>query len=363
MPPYVYSSPEWYQKEVELIFRKNWLMAVREEEIPNPGDYVRLDFFKEPLIVIRGQDRVVRTLSASCRHRGAELISGSGNCRALVCPYHGWAYSLSGRLIAAPSMNGVGGFHLSDWRLPEVRTEIWGGFVFINFDNDALSLMESLGEFARRFEQYHLDDIKLVRKWTYKVNCNWKIWTENSRETYHLGTVHRPSFERFRPDGYKLQPFKAYIEPKKFAINSGPADLASSFTPTDEPTFPVLESISEFDRLRVHYAVVYPHNLLNMYPDKVTFLQLFHDNPEEVTLIYGSCFPRSTIERPGFHAALQDKYYPAIEMALAEDRAICEAQQRGLRGRLAGQGRFSIQEEATVHALAEYVLSRVLGDH
>lgn len=359
LPPHVYSSPEWYDREVELIFKKNWLMAAREEDVPNPGDYVRVDFFNEPLIIIRGRDGVVRTLSASCRHRGAELVSGSGNCAALVCPYHGWTYSLAGQLLAAPLMNGVQHFKESECRLPSVRTELWGGFICINFDRDAPTLIESLGGLVERLKSYRMDEMRVVRKWTNKVKCNWKIWAENSREAYHLGTVHRPSLQRFRPNGYTLRPFSAEIVPKKYAINSGPLDL--SFGIAEKPTIPFHESISEHDRNHAHYVLAYPHIIVNMQPDKMIYHQIFPEGPEQITIIYGVCFPRSTIERGDFATAVEG-YYPAAEMGLREDIGICEAQQRGLRGQLAAPGRLSPQEEPTVHALAEYVLDCVLDD-
>ena len=47
LPADVYFSPEWYQREVDTIFRTGWLVATREEEIPSPGDYVRLDIVGE----------------------------------------------------------------------------------------------------------------------------------------------------------------------------------------------------------------------------------------------------------------------------------------------------------------------------
>lgn len=357
LPPHVYTSPEWYEKEVETIFKKSWLVAVREEEIPNPGDYCRIDFFNEPLIVIRGRDHVVRTLSASCRHRGAELVSGSGNCPALVCPYHGWTYSLSGQLLAAPLMNGVKDFDTANCRLPSLRTESWGGFVCVNFDQNAPSLIESLGGLVGRFEAYRLHEMQIVKKWTYKVRCNWKIWVENSREAYHLGTVHRPSLERFRPNGYTIRPFEAEIEPRRYAINSGPLDL--SFGVAEKPLFPFHEGVTEYDRAHAHYVIAYPHIILNLQPDKMVYHQLFPEGPETMTMSYVACFPRSTIESPDFANAVEG-YLPAAEMAIAEDRGICEAQQRGLRGTLAAPGRLSPQEEPTVHAFAEYVLDRVL---
>ena len=106
LPPDVYFSQEWYDREIETIFRKRWLVATREEEIPNPGDYVRLDIVGEPLLIVRDDEGQVRALSASCRHRGSELMTGHGNCRKIVCPYHAWTYSLEGKLLAAPSTKG-----------------------------------------------------------------------------------------------------------------------------------------------------------------------------------------------------------------------------------------------------------------
>jgi len=104
LPPEVYTSQEWYDREIETIFLKRWLQVTREEEIPNPGDYVRIDIIGEPLIVLRDRSGDIRALSASCRHRGSELVEGKGNCKTLVCPYHAWTYSLSGELMGAPGM-------------------------------------------------------------------------------------------------------------------------------------------------------------------------------------------------------------------------------------------------------------------
>jgi phenylpropionate dioxygenase-like ring-hydroxylating dioxygenase large terminal subunit len=38
-----------------------------------------------------------------CRHRGARLLDGSGNCPATItCPYHGWSYRHDGGLLGVP---------------------------------------------------------------------------------------------------------------------------------------------------------------------------------------------------------------------------------------------------------------------
>src|SRR5258708_7866428 len=57
-----YLSADYYQKEIDKIFKRDWLCVGRDEELPNPGDYKvkRLDFAKTSAILIRGKDGKVR---------------------------------------------------------------------------------------------------------------------------------------------------------------------------------------------------------------------------------------------------------------------------------------------------------------
>ena len=62
LPPHVYTSREWYDREVNEIFKKSWLILTREELVPNPGDYVRVDIVGETLIVTRTRQGEIKTL-------------------------------------------------------------------------------------------------------------------------------------------------------------------------------------------------------------------------------------------------------------------------------------------------------------
>ena len=84
-------------------------------------------------------------------------------------------------------------FNKEDHNLPTFRTETWAGFVFINFDDDAKSLLDSLGNLPERFRDYKIENMRVTKKWENRFNANWKIWVENSREGYHVKTVHRES--------------------------------------------------------------------------------------------------------------------------------------------------------------------------
>lgn len=358
LPPAVYTSQDWYDREVDSIFRKSWLVATREEEIPNPGDYVRIDIVGEPLIILRDQAGTIRALSASCRHRGSELVAGKGNCRLLVCPYHAWSYSLTGELKAAPSMEDAKDFDKSKYNLPSIRAETWGGFVFINFDLSAQPLLESLGNLPKRFESYKLETMKVTKKWENRFKANWKVWVENSREGYHVRTVHRKSLDTYYP-GAKVNKFFSEGVPGVYEINTSDNENGL-YVPRDK-TLPFIEGLSEEDNECTHFLVHYPHLLMNLPPDRITFHQYFPEGPEWTRIVTWCCFPESTIALENFEKDAEEKYYPPMELFIAEDKGICELVQRGIGGTLAKRGRFCPSEEKTVHEFAGYVVDHVLG--
>lgn len=358
LPPPVYISPEWYEREMETIFLKRWLLVTREEEIPKPGDYVRVDIVGEPLIVLRDKEGMIRTLSASCRHRASELTTGRGNCKVLVCPYHSWSYSLAGELIAAPGMEKAVNFNKCDHNLPSFRTETWAGFVFINFNNDATPLLDSLADLPERFKNYKMEEMRVTRKWENRFNANWKIWVENSREGYHVPTVHRESLDTYYP-GAKSSVFEPEGIPGVYAINS--SDNENGLYIPRNKTLPFIEGLDSNDEERTHFMVFYPHLLMNLPPDRITFHQYFPEGPEWTRIVTWCCFPEDTIALEYFEEEAEEKYYPPMELFIKEDKEICEVVHRGIVGRSARPGRFSPTQEQTVYEFSNYVLDHVIG--
>src|SRR5690349_21311867 len=174
LPPFCYTSPEFFEEEVKQIFRKSWNFVGRVDEIPAAGDYFTVDLFGDSIIVLRDREGGIRAFANTCRHRGTRLVNGSGNCRGFACPYHAWSYSLSGRLIGAPGMDGVAGFSTADYPLFLVRLEAWGGFMFANLDGRAVPLYTHLGNAVEVFATYNFEDMVVVRKKEFDLACNWK---------------------------------------------------------------------------------------------------------------------------------------------------------------------------------------------
>ena len=188
LPPAFYTSADWLDYETENLLGMEWLCLGRVDEIPEPGDYFTPDVLGEPLLAVRGEDRQVRVLSNVCRHRNMQLAEGQGNSKRFVCPYHAWTYQADGQLLRAPFMEGA--VDKSRCRLPELKSEIWQGFLFVNLDGNAEPLAPRLGGLDGILANYHSDEMHHVFVTEETWDANWKCLLENFMEGYHLSRVH-----------------------------------------------------------------------------------------------------------------------------------------------------------------------------
>ena len=199
MPAGFYTSPEFLALELEGLFRKEWVCIGRVEEAAAPGDYWTIDLLGEPLLVVRAGDGRLRVFSNVCRHRGMPVANGRGNAQHLRCPYHAWTYDLRGRLVRAPLVEGREDFDRAICRLPEIATEAWQGFLFVNLDGGASPLAPRLEGLAPLVRNYHMEDMVIGHCRTETWDTNWKCLTENFMEGYHLSTVHYETLHPITP--------------------------------------------------------------------------------------------------------------------------------------------------------------------
>ena len=102
LPAWVYNHPEMTRLEYERILRPAWQIICHVSSLKKPGDYLTLDLGGvDNVVALRDSQGEIRAFHNVCRHRGARLLDGAGNCPgALTCPYHGWSYRLNGELLA-----------------------------------------------------------------------------------------------------------------------------------------------------------------------------------------------------------------------------------------------------------------------
>jgi len=351
LPPWCYTSRRFYDREVERVFKTSWNFIGREDELPKAGDYATYDLVGEPVLIVRDRAGTLRAFANSCRHRGTRLLDGTGNCRGIVCPYHGWAYGLNGNLLGAAGMEQTHGFDKRDYGLHAIRLETWDGFVFINFSEDAVDLRAYLGDLPKTLESYSLSDMVCVRRREYDLGCNWKIYLENAMEDYHTPYVHRQSIgvqHTVPEESHGAWGGIHMAAERTIAVLA--EDLAHAFPP--------IPSLQGKPAAGTYFLMIYPSTFLALTQDCLWWLQQFPQGPARTKVVIGSCFPRATVARPDF-AEKVGFYYRRWDKSLPEDNDISERQQAGLRSSFASPGRLSVREPM-VRDIANWILDRVL---
>lgn len=209
LPPHWYHDEAVYKAEAEGIYRKSWQCAGHRSEFSKPGDFTRVDFCDETVLVVMGDDAVLRAFYNVCQHRGHILVDERrGNLRGKIrCPYHSWVFGLNGALRRAPNEEDVPGFPREKLGLPEVRLAEYGNFVWINTDPDALPIEEDLPGLDKAILE-HTPDVEHAGFFEGNANklpINWKTQVDNAIDTYHFqfsGPIHRQlansmEFEQF----------------------------------------------------------------------------------------------------------------------------------------------------------------------
>jgi len=193
VPKERYFDPDFYAMEAELFWPRVWQMACRLEEIPNAHDYVEYEILDQSIIVLRTDDLGVRAFQNACRHRGVKIVEGRGHCeRGFQCTFHGWRYGLDGKNAGVTQRRTFAEHNLApgDIDLVPVRCEVSNGCAFINLDNDAPPLRESLEPFATVMDSWRAESLRTERWFAARLPVNWKLAIEAFIEMYHVVQTH-----------------------------------------------------------------------------------------------------------------------------------------------------------------------------
>ena len=187
-----YICPDYAAREAEHMWTKVWQMACREEEIPEVGDHIVYDIVDYSFIVVRTGEEDFRAYYNSCLHRGTQLrpTGAEGNASHFRCPYHGWTWSLEGELIEQPCDWDFPHAPANDFSLPQVQLGRWGGFIFINMDENCAPLEGYLGVLPEHFKRWPLENRFMSANVRRYLDCNWKVAQEAFIESYHVVETH-----------------------------------------------------------------------------------------------------------------------------------------------------------------------------
>jgi phenylpropionate dioxygenase-like ring-hydroxylating dioxygenase large terminal subunit len=186
-----YTDPRFYALEQQHIWRKSWLLAGHIDETPEPGAFRLWETAGQPVVIVHGDDGVVRAFYNTCSHRGAPVVTdASGRRPRLTCRYHGWSYALDGRLVAIRDPEDYRALDFACRGLRAIRCERFGSLVFVNFDDAAPTLSEWLGPIADEWREFRFDRCRLAARHVFDLDCNWKIAMEANTEVYHVRSIH-----------------------------------------------------------------------------------------------------------------------------------------------------------------------------
>ena len=187
-----YVSESFAELEHTRLWPRVWHVACTIDHVANPGDWFEHRLGRFSILLVRGDDGVLRGFQNVCRHRGNTICAGSGaGAGELRCPYHRWAWDLAGRLREVPSRRGFGVLRNDELSLVPVRVDTWARLVFVNLALDAEPLHDWLEGIPGDIAWANLDEFRGAHSTVTAVNCNWKVVNDGFSETYHVQGLHR----------------------------------------------------------------------------------------------------------------------------------------------------------------------------
>lgn len=363
LPPYCYTSPEFYKLEVEKLFLKEWLCVGRTDQVKKSGDFFSLDLLGQPLLITRDESNNIRALSRVCTHRGMLLAEGSGNRRTFECPYHLWSFTLRGELIGAPEMNKSKNFDKKQCALPSLQVETWEGFIFVNFDPSAKPLNPRLTGLSELLMHYKLSEMQSTESLVYDCDWNWKMMAENFMENYHVQGLHRDTVNSVLPARNDI----TEDLDGQYAVVHLPADtqvdvsISGDQGFSEKPPFSIIKDLTLDERKKIMLLLVYPCHLFFVMSDSMIYYQLAPEAVDRFNLRITLCVPPYTMEAADFEQNLKN-VRDGIVAFHAEDMFACRGAQRGFASRFAKQGRLCYLEKV-IWQISRYVMRSVLdGD-
>src|SRR6266571_511669 len=356
LPRAAYIDPAVFGWEQRHFFAGGWMCVGHSEQVAEPGHQRAEQIGLASVLLVRGEDATLRAFANTCRHRGHELlpVGGASNCGAVICPYHSWTYSLSGRLQAAAGFKGGPGFDEAAWGLIELPVQEWHGLVFVDGGGQAEPLAESLATLDGLVAPYEPERLLTVGRHHYEVAANWKILTENYHECYHCPMIH-PELCRVSPpkSGENYAAHGRWIG-GWMDLREGIQTMSLDGRGGGE----VLRGLDDHGRATVIYVNIFPNVLLSLHPDYVMTHRLIPVAADRTTIECTWAFAPEAVARPDFDPGYAVDFW---DITNQQDWRACESVQRGLMSEHARPGPLSAEEDA-VYQFVTMVARGYLGE-
>ncbi len=248
LEPKYYFGDATFELERQQVFAASWQLVAHHAELAEAGDHVLANVAGTPVVLLRAADGVLRAFPNVCRHRAGPLVlcsgKGLGNLR---CKYHGWLYNQEGQLVAAPEMQEAKDFRVGDVRLPRFQVREWQGLVFVALADDVPAFERVYAGITERIAPVELGAMQFVRRDSWDIACNWKVYVDNYLEGYHVPLIH-PALARV-------------VDYRNYEV-----ELSEWYSLQHSP---LQGSDDVYGDGRAYYYFVYPNVMLNVMPGRL----------------------------------------------------------------------------------------------
>ncbi len=333
IPAEWYTEPRMLDLERRTVFSRAWQVAGRVDQLQKQGQYVACQTAAgEPIVLVRGSDEGLRGFFNVCRHHAAAVVTeAEGSAVHLRCPYHGWTYSLEGKLKGTPEFSGVCDFDRSSTGLVPIDVDVWEKWVFVTLEPDGSSLPRFTGsDLTGRFPTKAFAGLQWMERRTYSIDCNWKVFVDNYLDGgYHVPHLHKGLDSVLDYSHYTIE------NGDRICVQSSPmvaegADARTAAVRTGE---------------RAIYLWMYPNFMVNYYAGAMDTNLVLPRGPDQTDVIFDFYFSDVSAGARGRNL----ESIAISEQIQQEDVAICRSVQQGLRSRAYTSGRLSVRREAGEH--------------
>jgi choline monooxygenase len=330
LPAPFYTDLDALAFEQRAVFARHWQLLAHVSQLSASGDHIVGEIAGVPVLIVRGDDGVLRGLHNVCRHRAGPLALCDGRgAKALRCRYHGWTYTLDGKLRSATEMQGAEDFDPGTIRLPEIRVETWRGLVFA-----AIEPQHAISELMRgteaRLGERDFSHFVFERRDSFEVACNWKVYVDNYLEGYHVPHIH--------PELNKLLDYRSYVTETTHwhSLQFSPLESDASL-------------YGEGDAL---YYFLWPNIMLNLLPNRLQTNRVIPLGPDRCRVEFDYLYPQDDSSEARARRAEDRRFSAEVQH---EDGDICAAVQRGLASGGYVPGRLNPKRENAVHHFHELI--------
>lgn len=310
LPAEYYTSHSLYDVEVERIFKRDWLYVCRTDEVADPGDWYATEIVGQPFVLVRGKDMQLRAFSRVCPHRFMDILREDreegrehGHAESFVCPYHSWAFDTEGAMTGAPLMNRSARFERErdSYGLSPYKTEVWNGFVFVNFDPDAEPLGPRFTELDEVLAPYRLEEWKVLDRLDWpEVPATWKLAMDNGRECYHHQGAHKESIEPLWPahlvDADTTD--SEYFYYHRMFVSAEGAVGEEDGHYLQPVVLPALDGLTPYQRSHSLLVGVYPTMWFSPGPDVLLVAKWWPTGPDSHKFDLAVCIHESRLDHP-----------------------------------------------------------------